>query len=473
MPRFIKRKQIELKINDAPKQGYGVEDNKANLTEKDQLELALDKLAVLLDGRSIVELDQIWVESKLIPTTASITPGIVGQEIDVTLPGLTGENNSYRSVNLDNIIPEYFGDKISYQYVVKKSNGNVINLKIDHGYIDPLSGTLTFVNGNPSGVSHSLPPTISCYRYIGKTAEDTGIGGGGTGSGGTTSSQWQDSVINFTVNLPINPIIGDRYIFDGVASTSTNIIVNDQIVTGSVDVDDIITWTEVDAGTNSTSGTNAILEAWSIYNPDRGTFTSIDDLDNKIYYYRPVERWAEYRDERTYPIEIDLDAQYTYVNSGTHGFSHVLSDTQILEEATMNTDFNLYINGVKIKDDLYDFVDIVLNSNATYNSTSGLAANELSFNGLFTVNKGDLVKIVDISSNDLWRVVTKIVGNIITYSGPDESTINDAELYTYSIVIGNYPKLNSMILLKEGLTYDVEGGVLCDHLTFNYVKPTE
>lgn len=473
MPRFIKRKQIELKINDAPKEGYGVDINKANLSEKDQLELALDKLAVLLDGRNIVELDQIWVESKSIPATATLVVGIVGQVVDVILPGLIGVDNSYKSVNLVNIIPEYFGDKISYQYVVKNSVGGVIDLKAVHGYIDPLSGTLTFINGNPPDVSHILPPSITCYRYIGRTAEDTGIGGGGGGSTGTTSSQWQDSVIDFTEFIPGAPILGDRYIFDGTSGITTDIIVDEEIVSGNINIDDIITWVDVSAGTNSTAGTNSLLEAWAVYTPKNGTFTSIDNFGNKIYYWTSINKWGEYKDERTYPIEIELDPQYTYVNSGTYGFSHILSDTSIIEEATMNTDFNLHINGVKISDDVYDFVETTLNASAVYNSTSGAGSNEIGFSGVFTANKGDLIKVEDTLSNIIWRTVTAVNGNILTYSGDSIILINDAEVYIYSIVIGNYPKLNSIVMLNSGLSYDVEGGTMCDHLTFNYVKPIE
>lgn len=470
MPRFIKRKQLDLKINDAPKNGYGVEFNKANLSEKDQLELALDKLAVLLDGRSIIELDQIWVEASSIPITATNTPGIVEQVIDVTLPGLQAEPNSYKSVNLNNIVPEYFGDKISYRYIIKNSIGTIIDLKTNHGYVDPLSGTLTFVNGNPVGVSHNQPPSITCYRYIGRTAEDTGIGGG-SGSISNSQSQWQNSVIDFTTNLPINPLLGDRYIFDGTNAISTDIIIDNQIVTGTINIDDIITWSELVGGTNSTAGTNSIVsEAWEKFIPEKGTFTSIDNLNNKIYYYRTGFSWQEYKDERTYPIEIELEPQFTYVNNGTYGFSHILSDDQILEEATLNTDFNLYINGVKIPDTSYDFVNVTLNSNAIYNTTSGLSLNEIYFTGSFTANKGDLIRIVNTSSSIIWRTVINVDTNILTYSGTNIINIDNAELYTYSIVIGNFPKHNSRIILKEGLTYDVEAGLYPDHLTFNYVK---
>lgn len=467
MPRLIRRKQIEIENTEAPKGSYGVEDNKVNIKENDKLELSFDKISVLLDGKDIIQLDQIWAESDKIPVVASEIAGVVTQIIDLELPGLSGKTHSYKNMALKNIIPETFGDKTSYQYIVKKQNGDIINLKDVGGYLDPGTGILTFVNGNPSGVSHVYPPTITCYQYIGKTAVDTGLGGVDTIiSGSISSSQWQDAVIDFTNSLSISPNIGDRYIYKGASTSGSIVNDNGDLDTGNILFDDIIQYSEGE----STSGTNFIVgNGWRTYTPTSGTFTSITNDFNTIYYWTSINSWKSYQNEKTFPTELIMEAQNTYINSGTQGYAHLLSNTQLQNNATPNTDWSLFVNGVKILDELYDFVELTETSAATWNSGASLSNNELEFNGSYTVNEGDLVRIEDNSSNIIWRTVVSINVDIITYSGDDipEATINDANLYTTSIVAGNYPIENSRILLKNGLTYDIESS---DELSLLYFK---
>jgi len=464
MPRFIKRKQLDLKNKQAPKKSYGVQDNIVNIRKDDQLELSFDKIAVLLDGKNIIELDQIWVESRLIPDVAIEIPGLIKYIDNLTLVGISGYPSIYKNDSLKNIIPETFGDKISYKYIIKDVNNNIIDLKLTSGYVDPLSGILTFVNGNPIGISHNNPPKISCYQYIGKTALDTGIGGGNS-SNIINDIQWQNAVIDFIDILPSLPIIGDRYIYSGTISITGPIITNNgDVINGTINIDDIIEWGEGSAGTNGIA-----TKGWGVYKPTDGTFTSVTADSNTIYFWTLLNKWKSYQNEKTFPVEQELIPQDTFIKDVS--YPHIISDTNILYNATPNTDWNLFINGVKINDSLYDFV-FVNEINAIYNSTSGLSMNEIEFNGSYSLNLGDLVKITS-NSNIIWRTVIDINGDKITYSGDVISIIDDANLYDYTTVIGNFPIKNSKILLKDGLTYDIESGNLCDNLSIHYVKPSD
>jgi hypothetical protein len=467
MPRFIKRKQVEIENTQAPKGSYGVEDNRVNMRQGDKLELSLDKISVLLDGRNIIQLDQIWAESDKIPVTASVVPNITKYIFELELPGLSGQTHSYKSDDLKNIIPDTFGDKTSYQYIVKKQNGDIIDMEAVGGYVDPSTGILTFVNGNPVGVSHVYPPTITCYQYIGKTAVDTGLGGVNTNiSGGISSSQWQDAVIDFTNTLALSPSVGNRYIYKGATTSGSIVDSNGDLDTGIISFDDIIQWSEGE----STSGTNALVgEAWFLYTPTNGTFTSITNDSNTIYHWTSLNSWKSYQNEKTFPVELIMNAQDTFIYSGTSGFAHLISDTQLPDSSTPNTDWSLFVNGVKILDELYDFVTLTATTGATWNSGASLPDNQLEFNGVYTVNKGDLVRIV-VGSDIYWRTVTFINGDIIVYSGSNITGIAAANLYTTSIVSGNYPVEDARLLLREGLTYDIESS---DDLSLLYFKLPE
>lgn len=133
-------------------------------------------------GRPAVTLAQIWSESADVPSTApggidGQTTGVVKRYIDAALTAVPGTSRSFHNPNLVNTIPFNFGDG-SYNYGLKDSGGNAIAFGQGDWLWDCDTGTLTFYGTVPS----NMPPTISCYTYVGETADAGGLGGGGGGS---------------------------------------------------------------------------------------------------------------------------------------------------------------------------------------------------------------------------------------------------------------------------------------------------
>lgn len=478
MPRLIKRKQLKIDLQEPINEvSYGLSENRVNIQKGDKMELAFDKIATYLDTRSFVELKQIWTQSDIIPNVAQPIIGIIEEVINLQLNVVDGKPNQFSHPDLYNVIPEFFGDGQSYRYTVTTNNNDTIDLRSLHGYLDPTTGTLSFLNGNPTGVSNFSPPRISCFKYIGNTGEDGNFGNGNSNGGIFTSDMlgdWQDSVIDFIQVLPTNPTIGDRFIYNGTNTIQTCVLIGDEIKSGNIIPDDIITYMSIEnstSGTSNTSGTSICgNEGWFPYKPNNGSFTSIQNFDNTIYNWSISNRWKQYRDERTYPVELDMKPQDTFIINS--GYSHIISSDSIIEDGTPNTDYNLFLNGIKIQDHLYDFINLNKRS-LIYDSVS---SNGIEFIGTDTPLNGDLIELMS-TSGSIWRTVTDVVISstisgafTITYSG-DQVSFNDVFINSISIVGGNYPRTGSYILLKDNIDYDIETGLCPDNICFNYMTP--
>ncbi|MFV2016577.1 MAG: hypothetical protein ACC656_14200, partial [Candidatus Heimdallarchaeota archaeon] len=251
-----------------------------------------------ITGRLFVDLQQIWTQSDQIPNTASEVQGIVEQLVNVQMTPISGFDLSYWFGSKKFIIPYNYGDQTSYVYSLQTSTGDPIFVGTNEWYLDPDTGVLTFLDGNPPGVSASDPPVITCWEYVGLTAQDTGWATGGGGSGGI--GEWQDSVVGFSDSLSSMGTNGGT--FDIYADSDLTIFITtlplsnglrlihigfqvnnmpiydeetDETTTGTIQGNDIITYW--DASVNGT--TNG---GWILFPPTTGTFSSVDLSNNSI-----------------------------------------------------------------------------------------------------------------------------------------------------------------------------------------------
>jgi hypothetical protein len=107
------------------------------------------------------------------PTGASIsvdgstdTTGVVQVYVDQALTWVTGTTSFYHN-NLRNSVPFDYGDGTSYNYIIKRNDGSPLYFGESSWVVDNYAGVLNFLDGFPSGVSSTLTPTISFFKYIG------------------------------------------------------------------------------------------------------------------------------------------------------------------------------------------------------------------------------------------------------------------------------------------------------------------
>lgn len=411
------------------------------------------------NGRPFVDLSQIWAQSSLIPNVAAPVTNVVSYVIDLSLQYVLGTAASF-TCNTKNIIPFNYGDGISYNYTLKKSDNTLIPFGTNDWYLDTETGTLTFFGGLPAGVSSLNSPKLTFYKYIGKTAADTGIGGG---SSVPSLGEWQDSVIDFITVLPPSNNDLDRYIYNSTSSVVTTIydIINQTLSSGTINQYDIIEYHVVTNGTNnSTSG-------WRTTIPSMGMFTSIDaqagDFANNIYYFNTTTKWTPYSRETTYPHELILSPQDTFVN-GTNGtYSHVISNITIDKKGSLVTDVNLYVNGVRLKSSEYNLVSLnALSLNYVSSNTV-----RITLNSVVGITLGNPIKIV-VGSTVYWRVVILIIGNIVYFSGTPIVGITNGGVYTITSM-HTIPQIGDYIMINSILGYDIEVGSDPDDLLLMYV----
>jgi len=277
-----------------------------------------------ISGRSFVDLKQIWIDSDKIPDIAQNVLNVVNHLSVVQLTPIAGFPLSYWFNELKQIIPFNYGDGISYNYILQTSAGDPVFAGTNEWYLDPDTGVLTFLDGNPPGVDENNPPFISCYEYIGLTGDDTGWNSGGSGGSNIGSTgEWQDSILGFSNSLEITGTSGqlfdiykdinltklvaqlpvtDKFRIIHIGNTVSNIpiydIDTDTTTSGDVSNNDILTYW--DATTNNTDN-----EGWIIFKPTIGTFTSIDyDLTSIIRFSNNT--WIIQGFEKTISNEIKL-----------------------------------------------------------------------------------------------------------------------------------------------------------------------
>ena len=131
-----------------------------------------------------------------------------------------GTNNSFRLLDtngnpIQSIVPFNFGDGVSYNYNLYKSDGTTpIAFGIGDWVFDPNSGVLTFYNiAALSGVDAAHPPVMSFFQYIGGLGIPTTVSGyeGAilpiTGyNGGANTTAWSDVNLDNAINLACNTV---------------------------------------------------------------------------------------------------------------------------------------------------------------------------------------------------------------------------------------------------------------------------
>ncbi len=146
-----------------------------------------------IDGFIHITPSQIWRQSNQIPNTSpygtpnatTMSPfdgsisGVVQYIHNLQLIGKpTTGNKSYFSIGLKDSIAFNFGNG-SYNYFITTQGGNPISFGQGDWVLDNDQGALTFYGTVPSGVSESVPPRISFYKYVGgKGLDATGDASG-------------------------------------------------------------------------------------------------------------------------------------------------------------------------------------------------------------------------------------------------------------------------------------------------------
>jgi len=312
-----------------------------------------------ITGRSFVDLSQIWIDSNKIPTVAQEVPNVVKYLSVVQLTPINGFPLSYWFGVPKRIIPFNYGDGTSYSYVLQTGGGDPIFSGANEWYLDPDTGVLTFMDGNPPGVDPSNPPYISCYEYIGLTADDTGWGGG-SGSNNGSIGEWQDSVLGYSNSLSnstagqttidiykdtelteyaatVTITNGTRFIHIGPDALNLPIYnpETDTTTNGSIVENQIATYW--DAAANSTNN-----GGWILYTPTTGTFSSVDYNLHSIIRF-DSSTWINQYFEKTIPNEIELipEASAPEINDW-----QILTNTKLpLIPSVIDTE--LYINNIK------------------------------------------------------------------------------------------------------------------------------
>ncbi len=314
-------------------------------------------------GRSFVDLKQIWIDSNKIPDVAQEVPNVVKYLSVVQLTPINGFPLSYWFGTQKSIIPFNYGDGISYNYILQTSAGDPIFSGTNEWYLDPDTGVLTFLDGNPPGIDQNNPPYISCYEYIGLTANDTGWGGGGGGVSTFSNGEWQDSILGFSDSLSstgtsgaifdiykdygLQELVAQLPVTNGfriihVGNSISNVPVynmdTDTTTLDSVYVNDLITYW--DATTNGTDN-----GGWIIFRPTTGTFTSGDYDETSLQRFNGVE-WIIQSFEKTIPTEIKLVPEVSIAEINDW---QVLTNTKLPVIPTVITT-ELFVNNIKTVD---------------------------------------------------------------------------------------------------------------------------
>lgn len=138
-----------------------------------------------IPSRPTVYSSSVWSEVAKIPVDApAMTDGEISGVLqyyeDRTMSSLATSAKGFYLADLRNSIPFNFGNPTSgpngtgYGYTIKNSAGTQVQFGQGDWVLDTSAGILQFYGDLPNGVTREDPPTISFYKYIGKTG-----GGGG------------------------------------------------------------------------------------------------------------------------------------------------------------------------------------------------------------------------------------------------------------------------------------------------------
>lgn len=446
-----------------------------------------------VNGRSFVDLSQIWAQSDQIPNVAAEVPGVVLKIVKQSLIGITGYDLSFWFGSKKSIIPFNFGDGISYVYSLETQAGDPIFSGTNEWYLDPDTGVLTFLAGlgGLPGISHANPPVITCYEYIGLTAHDTGLGGGGSGGGGGSIGEWQDSVLGFSdslnaagtsglfIDIYADPALtifrtqlpvtnGTRFIHIGVQLNDQPIYEEEEDETnlGPILPNAILTWWDATANGTTNGG-------WIVYNPTTGTFSSVDLSNNSVIRYTG-SAWITQYFEKTIPREMKMvpEAALDAIDDW-----QVLSNTKLAEYPSID-DTELFVNNVRTVEigntPAYAFgttiptdvtSQITNGTNTTFEIVGGSGTSGAFYIGqvlLITIPAYGLVNVIDVT------------GNIVTVSSDVGSAISGVSTVEINIAANILEAINNAAGILTNITifwhsgnsgYYIESD---DDLVFNY-----
>lgn len=150
------------------------------------------------NSRASIFTSDVWLQSGQIPNVAAPVAGLVTM-ITASLTYVLGSKGSFydASNNLFDIIPFNYGDSISYNYKIYRSNQTTqIVLGENDWVFDPNAGVLTFFSGANAGTvtnaggtiaSPAAPPVVVAWKYTGLKGIIPNLSGLSY-SGGTLSS---------------------------------------------------------------------------------------------------------------------------------------------------------------------------------------------------------------------------------------------------------------------------------------------
>lgn len=122
----------------------------------------------LLSGRPSITPDQIWAKADQIPIpSVQSNVALVDYIQDLELIPVPGAIGSFYSPLLRESIPFNFDPSGSYVPTFKKNDGTQIVFGQNDWVLDTDIGQVTFYSGLPTGVSSTVPPKMTFWRYVG------------------------------------------------------------------------------------------------------------------------------------------------------------------------------------------------------------------------------------------------------------------------------------------------------------------
>ena len=135
------------------------------------------------DLKKRVDVSSIWIDADYIPNQApyllngqtyfaeinNLQIGILKYFEKSPVFKIKGTNNSFQNENLKDSIESSYG--IGYAVKLSDARGDVIPFGLNKWVIDAGAGTLTFIDGIPSG--YVQPFYVSFYKYIGRKGNNT------------------------------------------------------------------------------------------------------------------------------------------------------------------------------------------------------------------------------------------------------------------------------------------------------------
>lgn len=156
--------------------------------------------------------------------------------------------------------------------------GGQIPFGFNDWFFDPDSSGLlvNFLSETlPAGVTTGTTLYLRCYRYIG----DLGVVPGVIAPGNNTVfdfGDWQDSILDFAVALPVSPSDGERYIAkNAIPLVTTYDVIADSLTVTTVPIHSIVHYWDAIAHGTSNGG-------WIVIAPQLGMFTSADNTGNHL-----------------------------------------------------------------------------------------------------------------------------------------------------------------------------------------------